>query len=257
MFYNAFQSSVNKRFSSGLNLLASYTLAHNLGNADGNVGAFIQDSHHVEREYGPVAPDLRHRFVLSYIYELPFGRSRRFGRGMNSVADAFLGGWQLGGITTAQSGEAITAHMSTDFSNSGSPDYRPNQVGDPYNFSFGQDVQASLDCTPGKQTLACWYNQAAFVIPPLAPGQGFAHAFGNARVGNLRGPNLFNWDLVLQKSFKVREEQQIEFRSEFFNLLNHPNFGLPDTTVDNAGGASITSTATDNRQIEFALRYTF
>ena len=64
-------------------------------------------------------------------------------------------------------------------------------------------------------------------------------------------------DLVLQKNFKVRESQQIEFRSEFFNMLNHPNFGLPGNTVDVPGGASITSTATDNRQIEFALKYTF
>ena len=64
-------------------------------------------------------------------------------------------------------------------------------------------------------------------------------------------------DFVLQKSFKIRETQQIEFRSEFFNMLNHPNFGPPGSTVDQAGGASITSTATDNRQIEFALKYMF
>jgi hypothetical protein len=64
-------------------------------------------------------------------------------------------------------------------------------------------------------------------------------------------------DFVLQKSFKIRETHQIEFRSEFFNMLNHPNFGLPSNTVDQPGGASITSTATDNRQIEFALKYMF
>src|SRR5438876_397901 len=102
MFYNAFQTSVNRRFSSGFNLLASYTLAHNLGNADGNVGAAIQDAHHPEREYGPVLPDLRHRFVVSYIYELPVGRGRHFVSNLSSVAEGIIGGWQIGGITSAK-----------------------------------------------------------------------------------------------------------------------------------------------------------
>src|SRR5436190_5619804 len=257
MFYNAFQTSLNKSFSIGFNFLSSYTLAHNLGNADGNVGAQIQDAHHSEREYGPVLPDLRHRFVVSYIYELPVGRGRQFLADLGGVADAIIGGWQIGGITSAQSGEAFTAGMSGDFSNTGSGSYRPNQIGNPYDFSIDPAGQASLGCDPGHQTLACWYNPAVFVTPPVVPGQGVAHVFGDSRIGNLRGPKLVNVDLVLQKSFKIRESQQIEFRSEFFNALNHPNFGLPGSTVDEPGGASITSTATDNRQIEFALKYTF
>ena len=202
-------------------------------------------------------PDLRHRFVVSYIYELPIGRGRHFHGGLGSIADGIIGGWQIGGITSAQSGEAFTAGMSGDLSNTGSGSYRPEQIGDPYNFSIGQAEQANLGCVPGHQTLSCWYNQAVFAPPPLAPGQQVAHVFGNSRIGNLRGPRLVNMDFVLQKSFKIRETQQIEFRSEFFNVLNHPNFGLPGSTVDQAGGASITSTATDNRQIEFALKYMF
>jgi hypothetical protein len=258
MTYNAFQTSLNKRFSSGFNLLVSYTLAHNLGNADGNVGAAIQDAHHPEREYGPVLPDLRHRFVVSYLYELPVGRGRRVLGNLGSVADGMIGGWQIGGITSAQSGEAFTAGMSGDLSNTGSGSYRPDQIGNPYNFSIGQALQANLGCDhPGHQTLTCWYNQAVFVTPALASGQQVAHVFGNSRIGNLRGPNLVNVDFVLQKSFKLHETHQIEFRSEFFNMLNHPNFGLPGSTVDQPGGASITSTATDNRQIEFALKYKF
>ena len=257
MFYNAFQTSVNKRFSSGFNLLASYTLAHNLGNADGNVGAAIQDAHHPEKEFGPVLPDLRHRFVVSYIYELPVGRGRHFLPNLGGVSDGIIGGWQIGGITSAQSGEAFTAVMSGDLSNTGSGSYRPDQVGNPYSFSIGQAEQANLGCVPGHRTLSCWYNQAVFAAPPLAPGQQIAHVFGNSRIGNLRGPKLVNMDFVLQKSFEIRETHQIEFRSEFFNLLNHPNFGLPGNTVDQPGGASITSTSTDNRQIEFALKYIF
>jgi hypothetical protein len=263
MLYNAFQASLNKRFANGFNFLAAYTFAKNLGNADGNVGGFIQDSYRADLEHGPVTPDLRHRFTISYLYELPFGRGRHYLSSTNKLGDAFLGGWQIAGITSAQSGEAITAVMSTDFSNTGSFSYRPDQIHNPYDFSFNTASQGTdYGCSnPGHQTLDCWYNQAAFVTPPLATGQQSAHAFGNSRIGNLRGPDLVDFDFVLQKNFHVFEAQQLQFRAEFFNLLNHPNFGLPGGSgqipVDFPGAAAITSTATDNRQVEFALKYTF
>lgn len=261
-FYNAFQASLNKRFSKGFNLLAAYTFAKNLGNADGNVGGYVQNAYAPNLEHGPVAPDLRHRLSVSYLYEIPVGRGRQFLNDARGVVDGFLGGWQIAGITAAQSGEALNAVMSGDLSNTGSFSYRPDQIANPYNFSFDTAGQAAMGCSnPGHQTLDCWYNQAAFVTPPLASGQQSAHNFGNAKIGNLRGPNLVNFDLVLQKNFRIRESQQIEFRSEFFNLFNHPNFGLPgggsSAPVDVPGGAAITNTATDNRQIEFALKYTF
>lgn len=263
MLYNAFQASLNKRFANGFNFLTSYTFAKNLGNADGNVGGFVQNSYRADLEHGPVTPDLRHRFTVSYLYELPVGRGKRFLGSMGAWADAAFGGWQVAGITSAQSGEAITAVMSTDFSNTGSFSYRPDQIHNPYDFSFNTASQGTdyLCSNPGHQTLDCWFNQAAFVIPGLEPGQLSAHAYGNSRIGNLRGPDLVNFDFVLQKNFKIRESQQLQFRAEFFNLFNHPNFGLPggsgQIAVDYPGAAAITSTATDNRQLEFALKYTF
>ncbi len=263
MFYNSFQASLNKRFSNGFNFLAAYTFAKNLGNADGNVGGFIQNSYRPDLEHGPVAPDLRHRLTISYLYELPFGHGRTFLGDMGGIGDAVFGGWQVAGITSMQSGEAVTGVLSSDLSNTGSFSYRPDQIANPNDFSFNPGSQGTdFGCTkPGHQTLDCWYNQAAFAVPALAPGQTSAHSFGNSRIGNLRGPDLVDFDLVLQKNFKIRESQQVEFRAEFFNLLNHPNFGLPGggsaVPVDVPGGASITNTATDNRQIEFALKYTF
>ncbi|MGA8620294.1 MAG: carboxypeptidase regulatory-like domain-containing protein [Candidatus Sulfotelmatobacter sp.] len=262
-FYNSFQASLNKRFSNGFNVLAAYTFAKDLGNADGNVGGYVQNAYFPNLEHGPVAPDLRHRLSVSYLYEIPVGHGRQFLGDSRGIVDALLGGWQIAGITSAQSGEAVNASMSTDFSNTGSFSYRPDQIANPYNFSFNTASQAiNFDCSnPGHQTLDCWYNQAAFVIPPLAPGQQSAHSFGNAKIGDLRGPDLVDFDIVLQKNFKIRESQQIEFRSEFFNLFNHPNFGLPGggslIAVDVQGGAAITNTATDNREIEFALKYAF
>ncbi len=258
--YNAFQASLNRRFANGFNLLAAYTFGKNLGNADGNVGGYIQDSHNPNNEYGPVTPDLRHRLSISYLYELPFGRGRTFMNSANGVTDAILGGWQIGGIFTLQTGEAITAVLSGDVSNTGSFSPRPNQIHNPNDFSYIPDMSTFTDvygCTPNKQTLQCWYNPFAFAIPDLAPGQNSAHQFGNSRIGNLRGPDLIDSDFVLQKTFHIHESQALEFRAEFFNLFNHPNFGLPGTNPDVPGGNTITNTSTDNRQIEFALKYTF
>jgi hypothetical protein len=261
--YNSFQTSLNKRFSHGFNVLVAYTFAKNLGNADGNVGGYVQNAYFPNLEHGAVSPDLRHRLSVSYLYEIPVGHGRQFLGNAHGVTDTLLGGWQVSGITSAQTGEAVNASMSTDFSNTGSFSYRPNQIANPYDFSFDTADQGSeFGCSrPGHQTLDCYYNQAAFVVPPLAPGQQIAHSFGDAKIGDLRGPGLVDFDLSLKKEFKIRESHQIEFRSEFFNLLNHPNFGLPGggslIAVDVPGGAAITNTATDNREIEFALKYTF
>jgi Carboxypeptidase regulatory-like domain len=257
LMYNSMQASLNHRFSHGFNVLFAYTYAHSLGSADGNVAGPVQDSHTAYKEYGNVAPDLRHRFTASYLYELPVGHGHMFAANTGSLVDAVIGGWQVSGITTAQSGEALTSTASADLSNTGSFSYRFNQVASPTNMSFDTADQAAFGCNPGKRDILCWYNQAAFVAPGLADGQQSAHAFGDARVGNLRGPNLVDFDFVLQKHFQLSEFGQLEFRSEFFNIFNHPNFGLPGNQVDVPGGASITNTNTDNRELEFALKYTF
>ena len=256
LMYNSLQASLNHRFSHGFNVLFAYTYAHDLGNADGNVAGNIQDAHEPQLEYGAVAPDIRHRFTASYLYQLPVGRGRTFASGIGKVTDAFIGGWDVAGITTAQTGQSETSTASSDLSNTGSFSYRFNQLASPKDFSYDTTDQASFGCS-GKRDLSCWYNPAVFTAPPLAPGQQSAHAFGNARIGNLRGPDLVDFDFVLQKHFQVGEFGQIEFRSEFFNIFNHPNLGLPGNQVDVPGGAAITNTASDNRELEFALKYTF
>lgn len=254
--YHSLQASLNRRFQNGFNVLFAYTFSKDLGNADGNVGGVIQDAHHAEREHGPVSPDLRHRFTASYLYQLPFGRGRHYFSQLNSAANLILGGWDVAGVTAVQSGQALTAVSSNDLSNTGSASYRYNQIANPSDFSYDTATQQALGCI-GKQTLNCWYNQAAFTAPALADGQQSAHVFGDSRIGNLRGPDLVNFDFVLQKHFVVGDFGQFEFRSEFFNLFNHPNFGLPSNQVDVPGGASVTSTASNNREVELALKYTF
>src|SRR5439155_18620944 len=241
MIYHAFQASMTKRFSSGLSLLSSYTFAKNLGTADGNVGSQIQNSHDIAAEKGPVQPDFRHRFTAGYVYELPFGQHRRFLGNLGRASDLALGGWQLSGITVIRSGEAFTAGLSFDPTNTGTGG-RPDRIHDPNDFSFNGPGQQALGCPGGKQTLDCWYNQAAFVVPPLAPGQTFATLFGNGGRSTLRGPDQVNFDLALMKDFRITERNRLQFRAELFNMLNHPQFGLPDGTVDVEGGSAVTST---------------
>jgi hypothetical protein len=293
MFYNAFQTSLEHRFASGFNVLAAYTLAKSVGTADGNVNQCdIQNAHNVAAEKGPTTPDFRHQLTVSYVYELPYGRGKQFGSDANGVAQAVLGGWQVAGVTTAHSGEAFDVLMGSDLTNTGAFPPRPDIIHNPYDFSFDVATQAALGCShPGHQTLDCWFNQAAFVAPPLAStpgacgGQCSARDFGNAGRAILRGPDLVNFDFSAYKTFRLGERFGLVFRAEFFNIFNHPNFNLPNVGAGggssgagfvnfsctlaaapvptncsgrSAGGAAITQTQPDaQREIQFGLKLQF
>jgi hypothetical protein len=268
MFYNGLQTSVEHRFAQGFNVLAAYTFAKSLGTADGNVNQCdIQNAHNVAAERGPTTPDFRHQLTVSYVYELPYGKGKKFGSSANGVAQAVLGDWQVAGVTRARSGEAFDVLMGSDLTNTGAFPPRPDQIHDPYDFSF--DVAAQAGCSkPGHQTLDCWFNQAAFAIPALAPGQTLAHLFGNARRAALRGPDMVNFDFSAYKTFRLSERFGLAFRAEFFNIFNHPNFNLPNVGSgggssgagfsNTAGGAAITQTLPDaQREIQFGLKLQF
>src|SRR6202022_3920225 len=262
MFYNAFQASAEHRFSNGFNVLAAYTYAKSIGTADGNVQQCdVQNAHNIAAEKGPNTPDFRHRLSVSYVYELPYGRGKRFGASANNVARAVLGNWEVSGVTTVRSGEAFDALLGTgDLTNTGSASPRPDRIHNPYDFSFNVPAQGpnGFNCSrPGHQTLDCWFNQAAFAVPALAPGQSSARMFGNTERAVLRGPDLVNFDFSIYKRFQLGERFGLSFRSEFFNIFNHPNFNLPNVGsgggssgagfVNVAGGAEITQTVPENR----------
>ncbi|HXM20752.1 MAG TPA: carboxypeptidase regulatory-like domain-containing protein [Terriglobales bacterium] len=293
MFYNALQTSLEHRFAGGFNVLAAYTYAKSLGTADGNVNQCdIQNAHNVAAEKGPTTPDFRHQLVVSYVYELPYGKGKHFGSNANAVAQSVLGGWQVAGVTTVHSGEAFDVLMGSDLTNTGAFPPRPDIIHNPYDFSFGVATQAALGCSnPGHQTRDCWFNQAAFVAPPLATtpgncgGQCGARDFGNAGRAVLRGPDLVNFDFSAYKTFQLSERFGLVFRAEFFNIFNHPNFNLPnvgsgggssgagfvnfsctqaapptptDCSGRSAGGAAITQTLPDaQREIQFGLKLQF
>jgi hypothetical protein len=271
MFYNGLQTSVEHRFAGGFNVLASYTFAKSLGTADGNVNQCdVQNAHNIAAERGPTTPDFRHQLTVSYVYELPYGKGRHFGSSANSVAQAVLGSWEVAGVTRARSGEAFDVLMGSDLTNTGAFPPRPDQIHNPYDFSFDVADQANVfACSkPGHQTHDCWFNQAAFAVPALAPGQSSAHLFGNARRAALRGPDMVNFDFSAYKTFQLGERFGLQFRSEFFNIFNHPNFNLPNVGSGGgssgagfsnvSGGAAITQTIPDNqREIQFGLKLQF
>jgi len=258
MFYNGLQTKLEKRFSRGLTFRGAYTWSKDIGTSQGTPGSAVQNSFDTKLERGYVQPDFRHRFVASAVYQLPFGKGKTFGQGWNRAADLALGGWELSSIAVARTGEATTAILSNDFTNTGSFAPWPDRIHDPYDFSFGQDVQAEMGCPVGHQSLQCWYNPAAFTIPALAPGQKFAHQFGNGGSGNLRGPGQVNFDVGLMKDFSLTERHTLSFRAEFFNIANHPQFKLPNNNPNDSGGAAITATLPDNqREIQFGLKWNF
>jgi hypothetical protein len=257
-FYNGLEVKFEKRFSNGLTFRTAYTWSKDLGTGEGTPGGAVQNSADVAAGRGFVEPDFRHRFVASWVYQLPFGRTKTFGRNWNRATDMILGGWDLSGIAVARSGEAETAILSFDDTNTGSFAPWPDRVGNPTDFSYGQSIQAAMGCPVGHQSLTCFYNPAAFVLPPLAPGQTFARQFGNGGNGNLRGPSQVNFDIGLMKDFMLTERQKLTLRAEAFNIGNHPQFQLPNNNPDISGGQSITSTLPNNqREIQFALKYAF
>jgi hypothetical protein len=211
--YNSLQARLQKRLSRGLQFEASYTYSHALDDASSaNLGSFatgdFRDQRFPQLEYGNADFDIRHRFVLSYFYELPFGKGKTFAGNASGVLDQIIGGWQVAGITTASTGNYFTpTDIATNLSNSdGGGDVansaRPDRIGDPN----------AKPCIPG--TL---FNTCAFATNTVLG------AFGNAGRNIIRGPGFQNWDLSLFKTFPLNERERFEFRAEFFNVWNHMN----------------------------------
>ena len=251
--YNSLQARLEKRFSHGLSGMVSYTLGQALtggvdhistsgGGAGFDTGVFRepQDAYNLRAERGPSEFDVRHRLVVNYIWEMPFGRDRRYGKDWSPALDFVLGGWQLTGIHAVQSGLALTATLggSTVLNLGGERRARPNLVGNP-------------ELPENQRTVARWFNTDAFAAFSPSP-----QAFGNAGIGIMRGPGMANFDFTLAKNFRVGDRRSFQFRTEFFNAFNHANFGPPNIMRDSSGFGQIL-TAANARIIQFGLKYYF
>lgn len=182
-------------------------------------------------------------FVFSSVYTLPFGKQGKFLGNANGFEDAVVGGWNLGSIITLDSGAPFEVLAGEDITNTADPSQRAERTGaDPYGVSGGQSWHQ-------------WLNPAAFAEPaPLT--------YGNERRNDLVGPSFKNVDFNASKDFHLTEAAKLQFRSEFFNIFNHTNYGIPNNNLASTGSfGTITQTANgglyQGREIQFALKIMF
>ena len=235
--YHSLQTRLEKRFAGSLYFLASYTWAKSIDNSSGIPASngssnSPQNSYNLQAERGLSDFDVRHRFVLSYSYDLPFGAGKRWMS--QGPAAKIFGDFQLAGIIVAQSGRPFSPVLSRDVSGTGQLQDRPNVIGNPM-----------LD----HPDPAMWFNTAAFTIPASS-------TFGNAGRDVLIGPGLVNQDFSLIKYLRLGEARKLEIRAELFNVWNHPNFSLPNATADSAQFGKIFA-AGFSRQIQFGAKFYF
>jgi hypothetical protein len=244
---NAMDVKVERKFSSGLSLESGWTWAHNLTDTtpDGEgIDTAIQNPYNRAEEYGNVDFMPRHRWVSYAIYELPFGRGKRYASGVSGAMNQLVGGWQLSAVTLFSSGQFLTPSFDTlDPSNTRWYGGRPDCVGDPY---------------LSNRSISDWFNLNAFAVPPNG-------RFGNCGNGVLEGPGLGNFDFGFFKVFTIKERLRAQFRMTSTNFLNHPNFANPNIditsgefgTVTGLQGGKRDSLGAGPRAIQMGLRFEF
>lgn len=261
-WYNALEGSLTKRFSRGLQFLASYTFSKSLDTDGANVDTSangtaltVGDQNNPGDRYGRSAYDRTHRFVLSYVYEFPISANR------TGLYGKVLGGWSVAGATTIQSGQALTITATNANNIFGI-------IG-----TAGVRAQLAPGCTHAdlttagsvSQRLTNYFNRACFTNAPVigdpeATGLRVATGFGNSGVGIVNGPGQNNSDLAVIKRTPLRwptEASNVEFRTEFFNVFNHAQFANPVTEFTSQTFGQITSTSVSPRIIQFALKFNF
>jgi hypothetical protein len=251
--YNGLSANVEHRFTKDLYLQNSFTWGSAIGDSEqaleyyaGYFQANPQNIHDLAAEVGPSSFDVKLNNVSTVIYQLPFGKSRKYLSGANSVVDAVLGGWELTSINTARtgtpidvvysaSGNNIVSSLSNDYR--GQPFLRPNITGN----AVSQSRSAMLND---------YFDGYTFSTPSASS------PFGDVGRNSFRAPNFDQWDCSIDKNFRIRERARLQFRAEFFNVLNHTNFGIPDTKTTDAAFGTIRATF-PSRQGQFALKLIF
>lgn len=251
--YNGLSVRGEHRFSGGLYLLNSFTWGKALGDSEqaleyyaGYVEANPQNIHDLAAEYGPSSFDIKFNNVTSIVYQIPFGKGSKYGSGISSWEDAALGGWEVSFINTAHTGTPLNVYYGPNTSQDVTGltnDYRGEEFLRP-------NVSGSATSQSTAQMLNTFFAGYTFTTPPVNT------PFGDLSRNDFRAPGFEQLDLSVDKSFAIREGMRLQFRSEFFNVLNHTNFGIPDTKTTDAAFGTIRSTY-PARQIQFALKLIF
>jgi hypothetical protein len=280
--YNALLVKLERRFHNGLNLLASYTYSKTLTDADSALPAFVsfsgggsvQNSYNLKNEKSLSYQDIPHTFVISYVYELPVGKGKKF-MDHGGVADRVLGGWQVGGVQRYQSGQPLAFGCAT-----GIPSYDgcirfdrvPGQpLLSPTHSSFDKAgagiAGVNVGCIPNPDGtftapvgVATYFNCAAFIDPnasDLVAARGFTFGDMPRIVGSIRSERYVNEDFSIIKRTRLFESSSIVLKAELFNAFNRHVFSRPDTGIkDGTFGASF-GTVNGPRNVQFTLRYDF
>ncbi len=227
------QLTLNRRYADGFTVRASYTLADLKGTIGGPEMApyFHPDLENIidTLRYGLLDNMRRHRFVASWVYEIPGPEG--------GVLGTVIGGWQVTGIYQRQSGEPMTISSGRDNAGWGLGSNRAMYTGQPFEAPAGSD-----------ETL--WFNPAAFAVNPNG-------SFGETKRGEYFGPGDSTVDLGLFKNFRIAGDMNIQFRAEFFNALNTVNFGNPGTSVASPASFGRITSADDARVMQFGLKFVF
>jgi hypothetical protein len=245
--YNSLQVSVNRRVGRGLNLGAAYTYSKTLTDSPSDRSDPPYDTYNFAADYGPASFSLKQVLVVNYVYDLPFYPSEQ------GIAGHILGGWEISGISSFESGFPTTITQFTDPFNSfdyaaGTAGTYPGGIGiDPSVVAPRPDMAAGTSCN-GPKTVAQYINTSAFA---LAVGH-----FGSAGRGVCTGPGLNNWDISAIKNIKISERFRLQFRSEFFNFFNHVSFNSFDNGVEDSTFGQLNGDH-DPRIIQFGLKLYF
>jgi len=244
--YNGLQATLRKRFSMGIEYQVAFTYSKGMSDSIGYYGqggqagsqsAYMQNLYDRISEWSPTYFDNKFNFVPSAVYELPFGRGRKYASNVNKVADGFIGGWRLSGILTMHTGFPLTIKMSGDPSGTGARSFRANVVGTPNNPHL---------IGPG-----------VLYLDPSAYSAPTAHTFGDAGPGVVRGPGETRLDLALGKRFNITERRYFEFRGEAYGATNTPIFASPASqTITSALFGQIRSSQGE-RAIQLVGRFYF
>jgi len=250
--YNGLSLRFEHKTSYGLYFLNSFTWSKSLTDSEqaleygsGYYAANPQNIYNLAGERGPSSLDATLLNTTSFVYELPFGKGRKFGSAWNSVLDGILGGWEADTINFANSGTPLNVAYTPGAANDVTgriPDYRGEAIMRP-------NVAPSSSPILGDQ-INHHYGAYSFTVPSASA------PFGDVGRNSFRGPSFWQWDLGVDKFFKIHENLKLQFRSEFFNALNHTNLGIPDSNISDAAFGTIRSTF-PARQIQFALKVLF
>ena len=260
--YEALSFELNKRFSNSLQFANSYTWAKNITNALGTApnsavpvggqvdnGGNVQNRYNIAMDYGNAFYTPRHRFVSTFVYNLPFGRGQKYAGTVSRAADLFVGGWSVTGVTLLQTGNWLTPYFSSKTADPSGTNPSQRSVG-----------QQRPDCVGNgylsNPTTSSYFNSAAFLIPTSNIGR-----YGNCGTGILEGPGTATFSMSAGKTFRLTERFGFRYEAQFANLFNILNKANPNLALDGSAFGKITQSQLTQeagpRTIQMMLRLQF